>query len=68
MEDKNIDVICCETFKQNFKIYGWYKIQHLNTNLFLMPHIKSTNIRLNYCPSCGKDCRETTLSEELYNS
>jgi len=34
----------------------------------LSTHILGTKIRINYCPTCGKECRDTVLSPDLYHS
>ena len=62
------DVICCDFFKQNIREYGWFKLDNLGEEKYLMPHILGTKIRINYCPTCGKECRYTILSAELYHS
>ena len=62
------DVICCDFFKQNIKEFGWFKLNHLGEEQYLMPHILGTKIRINYCPTCGKECRDTVLSTDLYHS
>ena len=41
------DVICCDFFKQNIKEYGWFKLDHLGEEQYLMPHILGTKIRIN---------------------
>ena len=65
---RKTDVICCDVFKQNIKEYGWFKLDHLGEEQYLMPHILGTKIRINYCPTCGKECRDTVLSADLYHS
>ncbi len=60
------DVTCCDFFKDNIKQYGWFKLNHLGEDKYLMPHILGTNTRLNFCPTCGKECRGVVLSSDLY--
>ena len=59
------NTFCCENFKENASDYGWFSINIDNVKVFLMPHIKGTNLRINFCPSCGKNCRETTIDANL---
>lgn len=66
--EEHIDLICCDSFEKNIHNFGWYKLQHQGEEKYLMPYILGTNYRINYCPSCGKEVRNTILSSEFYNS
>lgn len=61
-------VICCDFFKENIKEFGWFKSNNLAKEQYLMPYVLGTKIRINYCPTCGKECRDTILSSDLYHS
>ena len=60
---KNIDIFCCDTFKNNLDKYGWYLLEDFTR---LIPHIKGTNLRINCCPTCGKECRDIEISSNMF--
>jgi hypothetical protein len=65
---REIDVFCCDFFKNNFKQYGWFSLGNLGEQQFLMPYILGTNNRINFCPSCGKEVRNIILSYDVYHN
>ncbi len=67
-ETQKKDEFCCEFFRNNFHSYGWHKLQHEGEVTFIMPYILGSNIRVNFCPTCGKKSRDTTISESFYNN
>ena len=50
--------ICCEHFKTFIPLFSWFTI---NEDTLIMPNID--NIRVQYCPSCGKYIRDIQLSK-----
>ena len=61
-------VMCCDYFEKNIHKFGWFKIDHLGEEQYLMPHILGTNYRINFCPSCGKEVRDIILSSDFYHN
>jgi hypothetical protein len=61
-------VMCCDSFKKNIHNFGWFKLDHLGEEQYLMPHILGTNYRINFCPSCGKEVRDVVLSYDFYHN
>lgn len=55
--------MCCEAFKSFIPVFKWFKTE---SNVFLMPHIEcgKQKMRINHCPSCGKEVRSIELTEE----
>lgn len=56
--------ICCPTFKTNLRLFSWFK---LDENDYVMPHIKGSDMRLVYCPWCGKHIRDVMITNDVYN-
>ena len=50
--------ICCEHFKTFIPLFSWFTI---NEDTLIMPNLD--NIRVQYCPSCGKYIRDIQLSK-----
>lgn len=61
-------VMCCDSFQKNIHNFGWFKLDHLGEDQYLMPHILGTNYRINFCPSCGKEVRDIVLSSDFYHN
>ncbi len=61
-------VMCCDSFEKNIRNFGWFKLDHLGEEQYLMPHILGTNYRINFCPSCGKEVRDVILSSDFYHN
>lgn len=62
-----VDNVCCETFKSNIHLMGWYKLTLPDDVQYVMPHVLGTNVRIQYCPSCGKSCRDIILSNDFFH-
>ena len=62
-QDITLSFVCCDSFKEFITKFGWFKT---DDNICLMPHIKcgEKRMRINYCPSCGKEIRDIHLSED----
>ena len=61
-----LNIICCDGFKENIHNFGWFKLTSLDEIYYVMPHIKNTDYSLNYCPSCAKNVRDIVLSHDFY--
>lgn len=49
---------CCEAWPSWAAVAGWaYDVE--DGRVRLMPHLRGTRHRFNYCPSCGADRRDT---------
>ena len=57
-DDSDPTNICCEHFKTFIPLFSWFTI---NEDTLIMPNID--NIRVQYCPSCGKYIRDIQLSK-----
>ena len=57
-DDSDPNSICCEHFKTFIPLFSWFTI---NEDTLIMPNID--NIRVQYCPSCGKYIRDIQLSK-----
>ena len=60
----NNEIFCCEAFKNNLNKFDWYSFGETPDKKFVMPIIKETNCRVNYCFSCGKEVRGIEVQEE----
>ena len=54
--EENIKCDCMNMYKDN---YSWYTIE----GLFVMPCVKGTTLRINYCPSCGEYVRDIAIKK-----
>ena len=50
--------ICCEHFKTFIPLFSWFTI---NEDTLIMPNLD--NIRVQYCPNCGKYIKDIQLSK-----
>jgi hypothetical protein len=58
---------CCKGFPEMMMTFRWFSRVDDNGNLlFLMPVIKGTNWRVQYCPSCGKYIRGIEIPEDVF--
>ena len=57
-DDSSPNSICCEHFKTFIPLFSWFTI---NEDILIMPNLD--NIRVQYCPSCGKYIRDIQLSK-----
>ena len=54
---------CCETLKDNIKLFRWMLFEG-PPKMLLMPYLpvaEDIQIRINFCPFCGKEIRDITL-------
>jgi len=63
---KNVttDITDCY-FKKNKELFSWYSVIDETTeeNEYLMPCLKNTEVRVNYCPTCGAYVRQATFKK-----
>lgn len=67
-DEIKIDEFCCVSFKENLHEYSWFLYQSDNNSHWVMPCLLNTQIRVNYCPTCGKECRNIIVSDEVFNN
>ena len=55
------DKICCDAFLKIAPHLGWFMLD----DKFIMPYIANTRpqLRVNFCPSCGKEVRDIELKD-----
>ena len=61
-------VMCCDYFLTIALHFGWFSIkQDFGKKILCMPYIIGTDpmLRVNNCPSCGKDVRSIELDPKL---
>ena len=61
-------VMCCDYFLTIAPHFGWFSIkQDFGKKILCMPYIIGTDpmLRVNNCPSCGKDVRSIELDPKL---
>lgn len=58
--------ICCSSFLKIAPKFKWMKLKNSGREILLMPHIVASNsmIRINHCPSCGKNVRDVEIKPE----
>lgn len=56
-------VMCCDSFKKFIPIFKWMQTEE---KICLMPYIQCGNLkmRINHCPSCGKEVRNIQLTKD----
>ena len=60
--------VCCDFFKDHVILYDWYSFGESPNKTFLMPTIKNTNIRVNFCPTCGGEVRSVEIKEREFKN
>lgn len=58
--------ICCDAFKEFAKAFLWMKTTEEGTLLMLYVLVNGLQMRVNYCPSCGKYVRDITIENDLF--
>ena len=59
---------CCDYFEKMRHNFEWFSYQDENNKkVYFMPTLRDCNghtkLRVNYCPSCGKEVRAIELKE-----
>lgn len=68
-EEIKLDEFCCDFFKKNLHEYSWFSYEAEDNSLhWVMPCLINTQIRVNFCPTCGKKCRNIIVSDEVFNN
>ncbi len=69
VQKKEEEVICCGYFEQTIKNYQWFSRTDKETGnkLLIMPCFPDNKIRINNCPSCGKEVRNIEIKEDIFN-
>jgi len=65
-KDSQQTILCCDAFKKFIPTFGWMKTEE---NIFLMPYIQcgDSKMRIDHCPSCGKEVRSIEFTESEFN-
>jgi hypothetical protein len=63
------NIKCCEYFSKIRHHFDWFNYQNEEgKRIYCMPHLKSCSgydkLRINYCPSCGKEVSSIELQEK----
>jgi hypothetical protein len=57
---------CCKHFKEIAHNFGWFRLEDGTKVMpFLPPRDNLGEIRVNYCPSCGKEIRNIQFKEDV---
>lgn len=53
---------CCEYFPKMAHKFKWHSFEEGGKKVYVMPCID--DLRINHCPSCGKEVRDIELRDE----
>jgi len=67
LKEMRLSIKCCTYFskiRHNFDWFSYHDVREMR-KIYIVPTLKScdgtTKIRINYCPSCGKEIRDIKL-------
>lgn len=55
--------LCCNFFEKLVVQFHWMVRNDEGKKVYIMPHFEP-DIRINYCPSCGRKVRDIEITEE----
>ena len=60
--------VCCDGFRNMMSTFRWFSYKDDDKTMLVMPSIdiNEKHWRINFCPSCGKECRSFTIEKEEY--
>lgn len=60
MDDITLSIECCEWFPKMIERFEWFSFDENGKKVLCMPHFnvsEDLQLRVNHCPSCGKEVR-----------
>jgi hypothetical protein len=54
---------CCEAFPRLIESFDWFKWKD-DGSIRVLPVMRGTLLRLNFCPSCGSEVRHIEINAE----